>query len=69
MTDDLPECEISWCRTAARWAICDIEGLDPLNPVVRWHTCEQHVGQLLKRGSWTSDHVRIYDLSEPVGAA
>jgi hypothetical protein len=60
-TDDSPK-----MLRDARWAVCNVEGIDPADPVARWHACRRRLHGALSSGTWEADHVRIYDLIEPV---
>lgn len=61
--DELPLCCYKNCVGRARWAIVDVIEEEP---IVQWHACAFHVHPVLSDVAWTSDHVRIYDLDDPV---
>jgi hypothetical protein len=59
MDDERPDCDR--CHTAARWSICNLEGVD-MQPIVRWFACGRHLHTVLAEGGWELDCVQVYDL-------
>jgi hypothetical protein len=60
MTDreEIPDCDR--CHTAARWSVCNLEGIS-MDPIVRWFACGRHLHTVLTEADWELDCVQVYD--------